>query len=217
MSIVDSLNISFKVARYSWPLLFRGNWREFIFRLRLALARLDLENVTIEELNLSAERSNYYSDSSVPALDEVLEKFRIGSNDAVMDFGCGKGGVLIILAKYPFRRITGLDISAELIDIAKNNLAKLGVRRVDFVCCDAADHQYLDDYNYFYFFNPFPCAIVQTVIGNIEQSLSRKPRKATIIYLNPVCHGEVISGGVFIRLEELDHPCHKYFIYANQV
>jgi hypothetical protein len=54
------------------------------------------------------------------------------------------------------------------------------------------------------------------VLNNIEQSLKEKPRKVTIIYLNPFCHELIEKGQVFIKTAALDHFEHDCFIYTNR-
>jgi len=50
-----------------------------------------------------------------------------------------------------------------------------------------------DPSNYFYFFSPFPMKIMSAVIKNIRNSLTRNPRKVTLIYCNPECHDAVVT------------------------
>jgi SAM-dependent methyltransferase len=193
-------------------LLRKRDWREFIVRVRVALGQIDLKLDSREE----SERTHFYSDSGGSELDKVMAAFNLRSDDAIIDFGCGKGGALITLAKYPFSKITGVEISAELVDIARNNLRKLHIDNVTVVCCDAADFTELDDYTYVYFFNPFPCIVMKSVIDNIKMSLARNRRKVTIIYLNPDCHDVIVADSPFVKQTEFYHTMHKYYIYSNK-
>jgi len=145
----------------------------------------------------------------------IMAHFNITPSDAIVDYGCGKGGILISLSKYPFSKITGVEISPDLVEIAKNNIRKLKMRNVEIECCDAAEFNQLNNYNYFYFFDPFPCNVMQDVIDNIEKSIHDEPRKITIIYLNPICHDLIESGNILKKTKELPHFEHKCFIYSN--
>ena len=197
-------------------LLHKGEWRELYIRALLSLGILDFTNVDIDELRLSPEASNPYSDTGREYLQTVLSSFKITKTDAIVDFGSGKGGALITLADYPFAKITGVEISQEMIDIAQRNLARLRIKNVNMVCCDAKDFTHIDEYNYFYFFNPFPCTIMHDVVGNIKLSMKRNPRKINIIYLNPVCHSTVTEGGFFKKIAEYDHFVNKFYIYTGE-
>jgi len=196
-------------------LLYNRDWRGINYRMQYLLRRIDTKNAYLDELNLSAERSFYYSDSGGKALERVLDSLSITPRDAIVDFGCGKGGALISLAKYPFSQIAGVEISEKLVGIAQSNLRRLRIENVRLECCDAAAFTDLDGFNFFYFFSPFPSNVMQAVIKNIADSITRTPRKVTIIYLNPECHEAVVSGSPFIKVKEFDHPTLSFYIYSN--
>ena len=195
-------------------LLCKGEWREFFIRLHIYLGHVDLKYDPTETVT---DRTHYYSDSSGIEFDEIISSFNITSKDAIVDFGCGKGGILISLSKFPFSKITGVEISPELVEIAKENMRKLRIRNVEIQCSDAADFRQLDEYNYFYFFDPFPCIVMKDVLSNIEKSARARPRKVTIIYLNPFCHDLIESSDIFRKKGELPHFEHKCFIYSNVI
>jgi SAM-dependent methyltransferase len=193
-------------------LMCKGDWHEFYIRLRITLGHIDLKHDPTEAVS---ERTHYYADSGGLEFDKIISNFNITSDDAIVDFGCGKGGILISLAKYPFSKITGVEISPELVAIAKNNIKKLNIKNVEIACCDAAEFKQLNEYNYFYFFDPFPCGVMEEVVKNIEKSIIDRPRKTTIIYLNPYCHDLIESSVFFSKTTELLHFAHKCFIYSN--
>lgn len=197
-------------------LILKGEWREFVFRVRVHLQKIDLRNTALEELHLPEERCHYYANSGGVHLERVLRSLGITRDDAIVDFGSGKGGALITMSRYPFAKILGVEISPELVEIARSNLEKLSIGTVRTVVSDAADFTDLDDYNYFYFFSPFPGEVMRAVIGNIGASLARLPRKATIIYFNPEFHEAVVTDSPFVKVRELDHHALRYFIYTNK-
>jgi 16S rRNA G966 N2-methylase RsmD len=196
-------------------LLCQGKWREFLFRLRVYLVGVDLSNVSNDELNIPVERGHEYANSGGRHLEIVLETLKITPEDAVLDYGSGKGGALMTLAKFPFSRITGIELSPELVAVARKNLKGLNAGRITMIVDDAVNLTDLEAYNYFYFFNPFPAAVMIAVIKNIANSLTRKPRKAVIIYLNPEFHESVVTDSPFVKVDELHHHPLKYFIYSN--
>ena len=205
-----------QIVKTSTSLLMKGDWREFYLRTLIALGQVDLKTVTIDKLDLSPEQAHSYSDSGREDLQQVLSALNITHEDAIVDFGCGKGGALITLAEYDFAKITGVEISTELARIARKNLARLKIDNVEVVCCDAAEFTDLDDCNYIYFFNPFPRAVMQTVLYNLARSLASKPRKMTLIYLNPECHDAIIEHGIFRKQGEFSHANHVFYLYANE-
>jgi len=207
--------VFFRTLKSALALLCKGDWREFYIRTLIVLDRLDLKTITVDDLNLSPERSHSYSDSGRDDLQKVLAGLDIKKGDAIIDFGCGKGGALITLAAYPFSKITGVEISRDLAEIARKNLARLKISHVEIVCCDAMEFLALDDYNYVYMFNPFPCSVLHSVMENITLSLQARKRRITIIYLNPECHETIIAQGFFQKVKEVEHSSHKFYLYAN--
>ncbi len=202
-------------ARNALLLLMSGEWREFLFRVRVHVLKIDLKNVYLDELQLSEQRSHYYANSGGLHLEKVLRELKIAPSDAILDFGSGKGGALIAFCKFPFAKIAGVELSPELVDIAKENLKKLRIGNVAMTVSDAAVFTDLDHYNYFYFFSPFPYPVMQAVMGNIKASLLSRPRKATIIYFNPECHAAVVADSPFVKVREFHHHELGFYIYAN--
>jgi len=197
-------------------LLLHGEWREFIFRIRVHIQKIDLKNAYLDELNLPEERSHYYANSGGLHLEKVLRDMKITPKDAIVDFGSGKGGALITFARYPFSKIAGVELSPELVAIAEDNFRKLQIGTITTTVSDAADFTDLDDYNYFYFFSPFPLTVMSAVIRNISVSLTAKPRKAVIIYFNPEFHAAVVTDSPFVKVSEYHHHELGYYIYANK-
>jgi len=203
-------------AKNALSLLSRGEWREFVFRVRVHLLKIDLKNTYLDELNLPEERCHYYANSGGFHLAKVLRALEITPNDSVVDFGSGKGGALITLSRFPFARVAGVEIAPELAGIARDNLEKLKIRNVSMTVGDAAEFTDLDGYNYFYFFSPFPSTVMSSVIKNIGDSLVRRPRKAVIIYFNPEFHDAVVSDSPFVKTREFNHHELSYYIYSNR-
>lgn len=197
-------------------LLFQGEWREFIFRVRVHIQKINLKNTYLDELNLPEERCHYYANSGGLHLEMVLRALKITPQDSVVDFGSGKGGALITLSRHPFAKIAGVEIAPELVAIARRNLNKLNIGNITMIVGDAAEFTDLDDYNFFYFFSPFPSSVMSAVIKNICASLVHKPRKTVIIYFNPEYHDAVVTDSPFIKINEFNHHELSYYIYSNR-
>lgn len=199
-------------------LLLDNDWKELAYRIRLRVKGIDLTLVEVTELGLSPEHSKRHASSGSPELKGILKSFDILPNDSLIDIGCGKGGALIEFSKLQFSRLAGVDISPRLIEIARCNLAKLKITNVDLLCSDATTFSDFDPYTFIYFYNPFPCKVMSTVIENVIASLTRSPRKMTIIYHTPACHSEIIEKNVFVKIGELydRRRNNKIFIYTNR-
>lgn len=198
--------------------LRRGELREFLFRLRVYFTRIDLGYASLQDLGLSPERSHDYRHSGGIHLEKVLNDLKITEQDAIVDFGSGKGGALITFAKYPFAKITGVELLSELIAIAEKNLKILHIGRITMVNCDASEFRDLDGYNYFYFYSPFPPNVMGAVLDNISASLQARPRRVRLIYCNPEFHEEVVAGSPFVKTAEFFHSQLRLpiYLYSNQ-
>lgn len=176
-------------------------WRYLPYQIRTKFHRLDLGWASVGESGLSHERSHWHSNSGGPDLEKLLRTLVISPSDAILDIGCGKGGAMLTLVRYPFARVDGVEISPNLARIAQENLRRCRAANSKVFCCDAADFTDLDEYTHFYMYNPFPQVIMKTVMQNIALSLKRRPRTATLIYKNPV-FGDVVLGAGFRKTAE---------------
>lgn len=110
-------------------------------------------------------------------------------NKPFIDFGCGKGRALFVAEQCGFTDLTGVDIAQELIYAANANKLKYiplnPQSRFNFVFSDATRFPIPEKAAVFYFFNPFGENILQKVISNIKESVTKHPRNVICIYLNP--------------------------------
>lgn len=120
-----------------------------------------------------------------------------------VDFGSGRGRVLLAAAEKPFRAVRGVEFSGRLHAEAECNIAnypadRLGCRDVRSVCVDAADYPLPDGDCILYFFNPFSADLLDRVVScALETALSRGSR-VILVYYNPV-HSEAIAGQRHLR------------------
>ena len=198
--------------------LGRGEFKELFFRLRVHFSKIDFHYASVHELGLSADRSHDYRHSGGIHLENVLNCLNITCEDAIVDFGAGKGGAMVTFAKYPFSKIMGVELLPELVAIAEQNFKILNVSNVSMAVSDAADVTDLDAYNYFYFYSPFPRSVMAAVMHNIQASVLNKPRAVHLIYCNPEFHDLVENESPFHKTEEFYHHQlhHPIYVYCNQ-
>jgi SAM-dependent methyltransferase len=199
-------------------LILEHKWPEVRYAFFRALGLLDLSIVEVESLNLSGEQANRHESSGGFQLENILGSLEIKSEDKIVDLGCGKGGAIISIAKFPFSQISGVEISPLLVAIANRNIKLVGIRNVEIFCCDARAFHDLDKYNYIFLFNPFPSDVIVEVIENIKGSLKRRHRVLNMIYVNPICHDMIKSSRVFHHFWNVEHPWYKLgvMIYKSQ-
>jgi SAM-dependent methyltransferase len=56
-------------------------------------------------------------------LPRVLHRGEVGRDDVFLDLGCGKGRAVLTASLLPFGRITGVELSPHLANIARRNVA----------------------------------------------------------------------------------------------
>lgn len=194
-----------------------GRWDLLRYSIWIRLRRLDLGGESLEEIGIDRTRANAHADSGGPDLDRALKTFDISDADRIVDFGSGKGGATFTMSRFPFSEILGIELSDRMIDIARQNAMRLGVKRVHFVCTDAAAYTDLDRFTYVYMFNPFPPHVVREVMRNIAASVARAPRTITLIYKYPGCPDELVDQSVFFKKAQLQYKgSHPFSIYTTR-
>jgi SAM-dependent methyltransferase len=196
----------------------RKAWTYLPYQIAMKYRRVDLGWKSVRDSGLSEARSHWHSNSGGPDLEKLLESLPISPSDSVIDIGCGKGGAILTLNRYPFARVDGVEISPNLAGVARANLRRMGIQKSKIVACDAADFTDLDLYSYFYMYNPFPEIVMKSVLQHIEESLKRHPRKATLIYKNPIYDALVLDAG-FRKVSETrqTHPDYPpFFVYTAE-
>ncbi len=86
-----------------------------------------------EYLKLYAHRDENEAQADIAAIIELIAPPR---DKPLLDLGCGAGRHLIVLHRLGFCSLTGLDLSAELLQVAKERLIAAGALDVELLCCD---------------------------------------------------------------------------------
>jgi SAM-dependent methyltransferase len=140
------------------------------------------------------------------ALPRELHYLGVSDRDTFVDFGCGKGRVVHQAARWPFRRVIGVEISPVLAEIARVGLAarrhQHRCRNVEIVVADAAEFRVPDDLTIGYLFHPFGGQTLDAVLRGIIESIDRRPRSVRLIYVYPLDGSQVLATGRFRLLKE---------------
>jgi predicted RNA methylase len=119
----------------------------------------------------------------------MLDNVGIAHRDfTFVDLGCGKGRVLLVGSHYPFQRVVGVEISAELSRIARENVLRyrppsrkcweVEVQNADVTTFDFPQTNLL-----VHMYHPFAPTMTAAVLSRLEASLRAKPRKLVVAYL----------------------------------
>ena len=115
-----------------------------------------------------------------------------------VDLGCGKGRAMIVASEFPFRSITGVELSPRLAKIASRNMAKVELRfptRKPIVAIEgnAVKFPLPEGKVVVFFYHSFGEDLLSQLIGEIEFRLLSGHDPIFFIYYNPV-HGNVLDG-----------------------
>ena len=107
---------------------------------------------------------------------------------AFVDYGSGLGRILIAAARFPFVRVTGLELSDALVRRSLENVARCRgthCKRIEVIGTNAARWRVPNDVTVFHFYSPFLGQTLRAVVADIARSLSEAPRKAWIMFAYP--------------------------------
>jgi predicted RNA methylase len=193
----------------------------FEIRYRIETSKWEpLAELTIDSDN--KERGVTYQPTRVMPLRKlfhVLEPI-IPSDSVFVDFGCGKGRVLLVASEFGFSKVIGVEFARELCEIARENCIAYKAHKgfcteYQIIYCDVSNYVINTDENVFFMYNPFDETILTKVLCNIVASLKVKPRKILIIYYNPIYGYAIEHLNDFSKLQEYCFWTYKFAVYSN--
>lgn len=135
-------------------------------------------------------------------LEKIVDYLKPKPEDIFVDFGSGKGRVAFFMALQRLKKVIGIELNKELIDIARGNLNnfRLGNSPVEFINEDASAFTIKDE-SIFFMFNPFGNKTIEKVIDNIKYSLIANPRQIHLVYYSPV-HRNLLNNQDWLILKK---------------
>lgn len=104
-----------------------------------------------------------------------------------IDFGSGKGRVLLLASNYGFNKVIGVEFAQELHFIAKNNISicernNNKPNKIESICEDATNYNIPNCPLNIFFNSPFIGFVLKKVLGNISTSFEKNPREIYLIF-----------------------------------
>ncbi len=133
-----------------------------------------------------------------------------------VDLGSGKGRTLLMASEYPFRKIVGVELIAELHRAAEENIRAYHsptqrCPQIEAICMDACEFPFPAEPLLLYLFNPLPESGMRRLIANLEKSLAASPRPVYVLYHNPLLEHLIGEHAVFVRVGGAE----QYSIYYS--
>src|SRR4029079_12871901 len=115
----------------------------------------------------------------------------------------------LIASEFPFARIVGIDLSPNLLEVARRNIALPwpGRRGDDFelLLKDARDYQLPDGDLVVFFYNPFTDDLLRAVLSNLARAMAARPRKVSVIFQNYGASARVIREMTWLERVDEGH------------
>jgi SAM-dependent methyltransferase len=143
--------------------------------------------------HLISGNNQQYGYSYVPTppkiFHRIIQSLDICFSDfTFIDFGSGKGRVVMLALEYGFKKVVGVEYSITLHDAAANNVQIFQTNRsgnlpmVELFCSDAAKFKFSRGNKILYFFNPFSEKVMGLILDNLS-AITRTESPFPTIYL----------------------------------
>jgi SAM-dependent methyltransferase len=108
-----------------------------------------------------------------------------------IDLGSGKGRTLLMASEYPFKRIVGVELIAELHRAAEENIREYRSPtqrcvQIESLLADAREFELPEEPLVLYLFNPLPEHALSDVLRRLGKALLQAPRPVWVVYHNPL-------------------------------
>ena len=153
------------------------------------------------------ELGNDYAPTPYGTIRQALRHLPRNVTDfTFVDFGSGKGRVLLSASDYDFKEIIGVEFAKELHESAQKNISNY---RSDRQKCFSMTSELADATQFaipagnciLFFSNPFDESLMQKIASNIKASFHENPRKIVVMYYNPISR-RVFDELKILRLEQ---------------
>jgi SAM-dependent methyltransferase len=208
---MGSAGVTFGVRRFAAEVHYRFINRYHDWRLGIETHGMLMP----AELGIDRADSVEYTPIGYTAIRRALRPVPISVSEiSFLDLGSGKGRVIAVAATKPYKKVLGVEISAELNGIARANIGRMRRRRakhVEIIQSDAADFVIPDDINVIFLFNPFFGKTLARVVDNIRASYNARPRPIYILFFNKIHFERFIQDAGYGWIK----PIHQLHCYPN--
>ena len=146
-----------------------------------------------------ARHAVHYEPSALPKLQRALRVVAgtLGSRlseFSFVDIGSGKGLVVMLASRHPFRVVLGVEMAPELHAIAERNLVRYratGAAPTRVVIGDALGVDLPPGNLVVYLYNPFDAAVLEPFVSRLA-AIAADGREILVVYVNPQ-HAHVLE------------------------
>lgn len=148
--------------------------------------RILLKDLTIKGKNVEA--GTWYGPMSPKLFRQIMSHLKINYGEfQFVDFGSGKGRVLLMASSYGFNKIIGVEFAQELHRITNNNICVYELytkksNKIENIFEDATNYIIPNCPLVIFFNSPFTGKVMEQVLKNISTSFITNPRKIFLIF-----------------------------------
>jgi SAM-dependent methyltransferase len=184
-----------------------------------------MECVEIPDMKLDPETGFHavgYEPTPIPLVKRILKSLPVEHRDFIfIDIGSGKGLTLLLAAKYDFKKIVGVEVSAAISDMAIKNIsryhAKNRCKNIESVCSNGQDYHFPSENLIVYLYNPFDACVLNEVLSNIEAVFLNSTYKLFLVYINPIHLDLVVARSFFKLIGVNKNRMRNYAIFSNRL
>jgi predicted RNA methylase len=174
--------------RYSIGLFLR----EILFDLRHrveTVAPIELSSLSVPENKRSG--ASRYQGTDPRLVKEIFASLpRTATESTFVDYGCGKGRVLILALLHGFKRVVGVEFAPELAEMSRRNVCRVAPPSAAPDCFevfqgDAADFPPPPGPLTVFLYNPFHGDTLKQVAENLQLHARQHANPVRLLYVNP--------------------------------
>jgi SAM-dependent methyltransferase len=161
-----------------------------------------VETNSLETDSENRSRSQLYQATRARPFLGLLDRLPLPPGSVFVDMGSGKGRVLLLASRHPFKRVVGLEFSGPLCNVARQNVELFKRRNrtsspIEVIETDVTRYRFREDENVFYLYNPFDAHVLDQVLANLHASVNDHPRDLWLIYNTPIEHDTLDRSRLF--------------------
>jgi len=167
-----------------------------------------LDDLTITSDNKLA--GTICGSSSDDVVQDVLRQLILFDKNIVngtfLDYGSGKGRLVITARNFGFKQVIGIEFAKELVEIAQLNISKLNISNTEVIHMDATNYMPPKETRVIYFLNPFRAEVFHKVLPQIIKHKEHFENEVYIVYRAPI-YKEVFND--YPEIKHIKHHIYK--------
>jgi SAM-dependent methyltransferase len=157
-----------------------------------------------------AGKVTFYIASQPSIVRKSIECIPDPEGRTFLDIGCGKGRPMMVAGQFPFARVVGWELSADLAAAAMANITNAlgtdGSARFDVAVGNAVELPFPAGRLVVFVYHAMGGELLQLVLQNLEAALESQVEHAYFVYYNPVCAELLDASPYFERWAAETYP-----------